>query len=98
MTGIVKKLPVLIVLLISLQNIYAVDVTEKNIEAFIRTEYNRTFNFYGDISITGTLELNNMFNFKAGFSFGGSSGITDIRAFAKAKVSPFSNLPLSFEL
>ena len=76
----------------------AVQITDGEIEAYLRGEYNRGFNYCGDISAIGTIELNNMFTFRLGFSLGKSAGITNIHTHTGAAVSPFSRIPLYFHL
>ena len=76
----------------------AVQITDGNIEAYLRGEYNRAFNYYGDISTIGSIELNNMFTFRLGFALGKSAGSTNINTHASAGIAPFSRIPLYFHL
>jgi hypothetical protein len=76
----------------------AVEITDGNIEAYLRGEYNRAFNYYGDISAIGSIELNNMFTFRLGFSLGKAADNTTINTHASAGIAPFSRIPLYFHL
>jgi len=88
----------LLIFFISLNNIHAVDITEREIEAFLRGEYNRAFNYYGDISIIGSLKLDNMFGFKLGFSLGKAAVDTNVKTHASAAIIPFPGMPLDFRV
>jgi len=88
----------LLVFFITLANIPALEITEGEIEAYLTGEYNRVFNYYGDISAIGSLELNNIFVFKLGFSLGKSAASTNIKTHASAAISPFSGLPINFSV
>ena len=88
----------LLVFFISLGNIHAVDITGSEIEAFLRGEYNRVFNYYGDISAIGSLKLNKMFVFKAGFSLGNAADSTNIKTHTSAAITPFLGIPLNFHV
>ncbi|MDR0321236.1 MAG: hypothetical protein LBI28_07010 [Treponema sp.] len=85
-------------LIFSLQNIFALEITEKEIEGYIRGEYNRTFNYYGDISVIGSVALDNLIKFRGGVALGKAEGMTDIAAFTGVGYSPFLKVPLSFSL
>ena len=88
----------LLVFFISLNNIHAVDITEREIEAFLTGEYNRAFNYYGDISAIGSLKLNNIFDLRLGFSLGKAAGDTNVKAHTSAAIAPFSEIPLNFRV
>jgi hypothetical protein len=88
----------LFLLIFSAQNIFAIEITEKEIEGYIRGEYNRTFNYYGDISLIGSVGLDNLLLFRGGVALGKAEEVTDIAAFAGAGYSPFPMVPLSFSL
>jgi hypothetical protein len=88
----------LLITLISLNKIHAVEITESEIEAFLTGEYNRAFNYYGDISAIGSIKLNNMFVFKAGFSLGNAAGSINIETHTSAAIFPFSGIPLDFRV
>jgi len=87
-----------IILLLSFAGAYSLEITEKEAEAFVRGEYNRGFNNYGDFSVIGGIELDSILKFRAGFSLGISLGDPDYSAFFNAKVSPFKKVPLSFSV
>ena len=94
-------IPFLIAFLFSFaQGISALDleITGKEVEAYYRNEYNRSFNYYGEFSTVGGMELNSLYNIKSGFSIGFSQGITDIKLFTAAGIKPFKEIPLNFSL
>ena len=82
------------------QNVSALDIeiTDKKLEAYHKNEYNRSFNYYGELSTIGCIELNNRYAFKSGFSIGLAKGISDIKIFSSAGVEPFRKIPLNFSL
>jgi len=88
----------LLIFFASLANINALEITESEAEVFLRGEYNRVFNYYGDISTTGYLELNNIFAFKLGFSLGKSAANTIIKTHLSAAYFPFQLIPLKFSV
>jgi len=77
---------------------HAVQITDGEIEAYLRGEYNRVFNYYGDISAIGLIELNNMYTFRLGFSLGKAAGSTNIKTHTSAAIAPFSRIPLAFHI
>jgi len=98
-------------LLSVLQNAHSVDVentnveiTNKEVEAYLRNEYSRGFNYCGELSAIGSLELNSIYSFRSGISFGIAQDITSLNTFAGVGFSPFvmSDIPavkpLSFSL
>jgi hypothetical protein len=91
----VRKI-IILVSLICIQEIPALDIeiTGKEAEAHIRGEYNRSYNFYGDISAIGAVELNNQLKFRTGVSIGRVEGVTDISIFTNARFG----LPLKWPL
>jgi len=76
-----------ILILLFTQKICAlgIELTGKEVEANLSGEYNRNYYFFGDISATGSVELNNRFKFKTGGSIGWAQDITDIKVFANAR-------------
>ncbi|MDR2693685.1 MAG: hypothetical protein LBB74_05670 [Chitinispirillales bacterium] len=84
--------------------VYAIDITdiigeEKEIEVYLRTEYNRGFGGCGDLSVIGNIKPRKIFTVRAGLSAGNlSTGVDDIKAFSSADADPFSNIPLRFSL
>jgi hypothetical protein len=90
-----------LIFLFSMQAVYGIDITEKEVEAYLTGEYTRGFIYNGNISAVGGIELNNILKFRGGFSIGKSAGSTDLDAFAGVRFSPFSGLhliPLNFSL
>ena len=87
-----------LIIIMTSGNIHAAEITDGEIEAFLRGEYNRVFNYYGDISAIGSLELNNIYLFRLGFSLGKTAASTSIKTHTSAAISPFSGIPLAFSL
>jgi hypothetical protein len=85
---------------LSVFKIYALDVTitDKSLEAYLRGEYNRNFDFFGDISAIGDFKINDIFNVRSGFSYGRLAGSSDFKIFTKASVSPFLKRAIDFSL
>jgi hypothetical protein len=95
----IKIFVLILILFISLPGIYAQDFSEKEVEMYLRAEYNRTYEFWGNISAIGSFKVDEIWAFRGGLNFGGTSGVTDIGLFASAGVTPFSGLrPLGFSL
>jgi hypothetical protein len=89
------------IFLFIVQSVYGINITEKEVEAYLTGEYNRGFIYNGNISAAGGIELNSIIKFRSGFSIGKSAGMTDINTFIGGRYSPFSNsylLPLNFSL
>ena len=86
----------MLVIFVCVHEIHALDieVTGKQAEAHIRGEYNRNYNFSGDISALGAVELNNRLAVNTGFSIGWAEGITDIKAFSGARLGFLTKWPL----
>jgi len=87
--------------LYALDIISAIDITEKEVEAYIRQEYNRSFNCIGDLSVIGGLKLREPIYLRGGFSYGRLGETADIKAFTGAGISPFSWVyikPMQFSL
>jgi hypothetical protein len=87
-----------LIVLFSLQNIFAQEFTERAIEVQVRGEYNRSSNYHGEMSVIGTIELDNLYQFRGGGSIGRTTRYTDVNTFISAKYSPFLTLPLSFSV
>jgi len=88
-------------LFFSVHNIFALEITSTEVEAYIKGEYNRGQYNYGEGSLIGAIELEELIRFRGGVSLGGSAESTDINAFFNVKCSPFSNQwlsPLGFSL
>ncbi|MCL2759502.1 MAG: hypothetical protein FWD22_04760 [Treponema sp.] len=80
-------------LLLAWGTAFSLEITEKELEAFLRGEYNRSSTYCGDMSAAGGIELNNQYKIKSGVSVGKSAGLVDINAFTGAKYTPLSNVP-----
>jgi len=86
----------LLVCFVCVHEIHALDIgiTGKAIEARLGGEYSRSYNFYGDISAIGAVELNKRLAIRTGFSTGWAQGITDIKAFTGARFGLLEKWPL----
>ena len=78
-------------------NAFTDSITEKEIDAFLRTEYNRSATFYGELSLMGGMEFFDQLKVKGGISLGRTERQTDINTFVRANYMPFS-FPLGFTL
>ncbi len=85
----------MLVFLICVREIYALDIelTGKEVEAHLGGEFNRSYDFFGDISAIGAVELNHWMEIKAGVSVGWAEGITDIKIFTNARFNLLKNRP-----
>jgi hypothetical protein len=92
------SLPLALILIFFARNAFSLDITGKEVEGRLSAEYNRTYNFIGNISVMGNIELNDIWDFRCGLLFGGMSGVTEVSALLSAAVFPFSELPLGFSL
>jgi hypothetical protein len=77
-----------------IRNIYAIDITEKELEVYLGGEYNRSFSSRADLSAVGSLKPQSAVTVRGGLSAGSLSGTAVIKAFSAARVSPFRNMPL----
>jgi hypothetical protein len=91
---------VMLVSLICVREIHALDIeiTEKEAQAHLKGEYNRNYDFSGDIQALGALELNNRLKFRTGFSIGWAQDITDLKIFSGARYRLFEKWPLGLGL
>jgi predicted phosphodiesterase len=80
------------------QSIYAIDITGKGLEVYLRGEYNRGVGGCVDLSVAGGLKPLGMLTLRGGLSAGGLAGAPAIKAFSAAAAGPFSNVPLQFSL
>ena len=97
----IKSLLLLLFCFFVLQNVTSLEITEKEVQVFLGGEFNRSYNHYGDISLAGAIELQNVLKFKTGILLGKSSNFNDINLFFNTGYSPFrfSFLkPLSFSV
>jgi len=97
---VILKLSVLIFFL-CLQNIPALDIeiTKKEIQAIMRNEYNRDYNYFGELSSIAVLELNNIYTVKSGLAIGLAKDITEIKLFSGFNAAPIRAVKnLSFSI
>jgi hypothetical protein len=78
--------------------INGMEITEKEVEAYMGVEFNRSFNYYGDLSAIGAVELDNIILFRGGLSVGKTGADIGLNTFIGAKYYPFQNFPLHFKL
>jgi len=93
-----KIFPVL--LFLCMQNMYAhnVEITNKETGAFTTGGFNRSFYGYGEMAMSGALELNNRYDFNSGFLLGITKPHVEIKLFAGFQVAPWIKIPLKFSL
>jgi len=94
------KILLFLLLIFSVSSVHALDlsITDKGAEAYLHGEFNRGSVYNGSLSIIGDIELNSLWLFRGGLSFGTAGDVTDLKAFTTARASPFENLPLRFSL
>ena len=83
------------------KNLFLEKMTGKEVEAYLRSEYNRSNVFYGELSLLGGVEFFDQLRFKAGISVGRSENVTDVNTLIRVNYSPFKAKyarPLSFSL
>ena len=76
-------------------------ISGKEAEAYLRSEYNRSNIFYGELSILAGIEFFDQLKFKGGVSFGGTKDVFEISTLVLVSYSPFKARfarPLSFSL
>jgi hypothetical protein len=95
-----KWLFFLTIYLLFLSGLNALDLhlTKSEVGLDIRGEYNRAFNFIGDVAVTGAVEFNDRYSAKAGLSLGGIGDDFDIKAFGSLYMIPFSGYGFKINL
>ena len=93
-----KIFPILFFLCI--QAVYArdVNITGKEAGAFVTGGFNRSFYGYGEMGLTGALELNNRYNLNGGFLLGITGYHVEIKLFTGVHITPWIRIPLYFSL
>jgi len=73
-----------------LRNIPALnaEITNKEIEAHLKNEYNRGFNYYGELSLIGVIELNSRYTFRGGLALGLAKDISEAKSLAGFGFAP----------
>jgi len=81
-----KKIRIIFIFLVFIQNIHALDIEITNMEAetFLSSDFNRTFLFVGGISAAGKIEFNDRLAVKEGISIGLGQNVTSIKLFTNA--------------
>jgi len=93
-----KRIIAPLIFLLVLQSNFALELTEKEVEATTKGEYNRSSSYNSDIALIGSIGLNNQYRLRGGIAFGGDSESIDFNSFICANYSQFLNIPLSFSL
>jgi len=94
------KLFISLFLLFSLQGLFAQEIS-KEAEIYIRGEYNRGNYNNGEVQMLGNFGINDLLNFRTGFSYLQNTASPELNFLFKAGVSPFKNeyaAPLSFSV
>jgi len=93
----IRKL-LLMFLVFYAHNIYALNdvITGKNVELFLRGEYDRAYGSNGEISGTGTVELFSLLTIQGGIAVGIASDTADIKTSVSFRYAPFMKFPLHF--
>jgi len=88
------------VLFIFLRSIYAIDidVTGKEVEAYLSGEYNRSSGGCWDLSVIGAINPHESVTLRGGLSAGSFADAASVNAFSTVGVNPFSRIPLRFSL
>jgi len=71
-----------------------IEITKIEIETFINSDFNRTFEFVGYSTLAGKIEFNKLVAVKEGISLSWSENVNDIKIFTNATYHILSNLPL----
>jgi len=74
------------------------NITERYLEAYLRGEYNRSFNYNGDFSFISFIEFENSVSIRSGLSLGRIGDSFDIKGFIRPRYTPFASLPLHFSV
>jgi hypothetical protein len=96
-----KSLKIIIFIFLCSQGVHAqgINITGKEVEACLRGGHNRSFNFFEDVSIIGSVEMNSRYSIKGGFSIGSLDSALAIKAFTLAQFVPFDKIDfLNFSL
>jgi len=94
------KLFISLFLLFSLQGLFALEVS-KEAEIYIRGEYNRGNHNNGEVQMLGNFGINDLLNFRTGFSYLQNTASPELNFLFKAGVTPIKNeylKPLSFSV
>ncbi|MCL2251990.1 MAG: hypothetical protein FWC12_08785 [Treponema sp.] len=94
------KLFISLFLLFSYHGLFALEIT-KEAEAYIKGEYNRGNYNNGEVQLLGNIGLNELVNFKLGFSYLQNTASPEFNVLFKTGFSPFNNQylsPLSFSV
>ncbi|MCL2765384.1 MAG: hypothetical protein FWD40_08930 [Treponema sp.] len=81
------------------EDISRIFISAKEMEAYLCGEHNRGFNYYGEMSLIGAIELEHRLKLRGGISLGKSAGNTDLNTFINTSYYPFYSKflkPLNF--
>jgi len=95
-----KQLFFIVTILVTVVNLNAMDgvITGKEVGIDLGLEYNRVFNFCGDLAATGSMELFNRYTFKTGLSFGGVKKSLDFKYFFSGQMEILPGTGFCFSL
>ena len=94
-----KMLPLVFFLCLQYIPAQTVKITNKEIETCLKNEYNRGFNYYGELSSIGVIELNSRYTFKGGIAFGLAKDISEVKIFTGFGFDPLPAVkPLNLSL
>ena len=93
-----KVLPLLLFLCIQNLHIVNAEITHREAGAFTTGGFNRSSYGFGEIAMTGALELNNRYSFRGGFLFEFAKPQVGLKLFTAARIAPWKKIPLRFSL
>jgi hypothetical protein len=95
-----KKIRMILIFLICLQNIHALDIeiTDKEVEGCLNAEFNRTLFFIGGFSEAGKIKFNDRLAIRGGLSLGWAEYLTDVKLFTNATFRILADWPLEAKL
>lgn len=73
---------------LALQNLSALDITDKEAAFDFRGEYSRSLLYAIDFSGSAAIELNDLYTFRGGLSLGAAGGSFDIKLFTRFEAGP----------
>jgi hypothetical protein len=90
------KTLIIFVFFVAVHNLFSADlyITGKELELFFSPEYNRTFNFCWNLSVSGIVNLNDRHAIKSGLAMGFAENIPEIKGFAGGEAAFPFNIPL----
>jgi len=95
-----KNIVALILFFLCLRGVHALDleITDKELGADLKMEYNNSFIFCGDFLTFGHIELNKRYAASGGLALGWLADDFEIAAFGSVRARPLINIPLDITL